>query len=389
MKRIAGRMSGEPSEGKGYSLRLPGGSWNGRPAACASFCVGIAGAAAYTLGPMQDLVDNRYAIKEVLGSGGMAKVYLAHDEVLGRDVALKVLAEQYADDEEFVERFRREARSAAALSHPNIVSVYDRGETGSGTAYISMEYVARGTLKEKIREEGRMASSVAVGVAVQIAEALEAAHERGVIHRDIKPQNVLVTRSGDIKVADFGIARAASASAMTGSTVLGTASYMSPEQAAGARVGPRTDLYSLGVVLFEMLTGKLPHESGAASEGGPPRPGSVVPGIADALDDLVSRLLSRDPVDRPSSASDLLDELRPLGDGDPGTRRPAPTKDTVAAPVPTKTRERGTRTGPRTRRGAGLDLRSAVPWIMVALFVLIVALVIRYVLTLLGNPPIP
>ena len=337
---------------------------------------------------MQDLVDNRYAIKKVLGSGGMAKVYLAHDEVLGRDVALKVLAEQYADDEEFAERLRREARSAAALSHPNIVSVYDRGETESGTAYISMEYVARGTLKEKIREEGRMAPPVAVGVAVQIAEALEAAHERGVIHRDIKPQNILVTRSGDIKVADFGIARAASASAMTGSAILGTAAYMSPEQAAGARVGPRTDLYSLGVVLFEMLTGKLPHESGPAS-GGEPRPGSAAPSIPDALDDLVSRLLSRDPADRPSSASDLLDELRPLRDGGPGARRPAPTEATAVAPVPTRTRERGTRSRPRTRRGVGPGLRSAVPWIMVALFVLIVALVIRYALTLLGNPSIP
>lgn len=340
---------------------------------------------------MQDLVDNRYAIKEVLGSGGMAKVYLAHDEVLGRDVALKVLAEQYADDEEFVERFRREARSAAALSHPNIVSVYDRGETESGAAYISMEYVPRGTLKEKIREEGRIDPSAAVAVAAQIAEALEAAHERGVIHRDIKPQNILVTRSGDVKVADFGIARAASATAMTGSMVLGTADYMSPEQAAGVKVGPRTDLYSLGVVLFEMLTGKLPHEGGSAAGGGPPRPSSVTRGIPDALDALVSRLLARDPGDRPRSATDLLDGLRSLEEDAPGAKRPEATGATAVAPVPapTRTRGRGAEARPRPRRGGGPSLRSAIPWILVALFVLIVAFAIRYVLTLLGDPPIP
>jgi serine/threonine protein kinase len=158
----------------------------------------------------------------------MAKVYLAHDEVLDRDVALKVLREQFADDEEFVERFKREAQSAAALSHPNIVQVYDRGETEYGTSYIAMEYVPGGTLKERITSSGPPEPEVAASLAAQIAEALGAAHERGVVHRDIKPQNLLLTGSEDVKVADFGIARAASAATISQtSVVLGTASYMS------------------------------------------------------------------------------------------------------------------------------------------------------------------
>jgi serine/threonine protein kinase len=140
----------------------------------------------------------------------MAEVYLAHDEVLDRDVALKILRGQYADDEEFVERFRREAQSAAGLSHPNIVSIYDRGRSEDGAYYIAMEYVPRGTLKDRILRDGALEPGMAVGVALQIADALSAAHENGVIHRDIKPQNVLITKTGDVKVTDFGIARAAS-----------------------------------------------------------------------------------------------------------------------------------------------------------------------------------
>jgi serine/threonine protein kinase len=206
------------------------------------------------------LVNNRYSVLGTLGSGGMARVFLAHDEVLDRDVALKVLREQFAEDEEFVERFKREAQSAAALSHPNIVQVYDRGKAGNEASYIAMEYVRGGTLKERISWSGPLDPGVAAAIALQIAEALVAAHERGVIHRDIKPQNVLLTPTGDAKVADFGIARAASATTISQrSVVLGTASYMSPEQAMGEPVGPASDLYSLGVVLYEMLTGELPY----------------------------------------------------------------------------------------------------------------------------------
>ncbi|MDP9425468.1 MAG: protein kinase [Actinomycetota bacterium] len=210
----------------------------------------------------QKLLDSRYGISGLLGSGGMAKVYLAHDEVLGRDVALKVLREQYAENDEFVERFRREAQAAASLSHPNIVATYDRGRSEDGSYYIVMEYVPGGTLKDRILRDGPMDPDRAARVAAQIASALDAAHERGVIHRDVKPQNVLLTASGDAKVADFGIARAASESSLSGtSVILGTVSYMSPEQVMGKVAGPRSDLYSLGVVLHEMLTGRVPFEA--------------------------------------------------------------------------------------------------------------------------------
>ncbi|MDQ5809944.1 MAG: protein kinase, partial [Actinomycetota bacterium] len=211
---------------------------------------------------MQQLVDNRYRIVQPLGNGGMAEVYLAHDDILDRDVALKVMSGRYAGDEEFVERFKREAQSAAALSHPNIVSIFDRGAAEDGTYYIAMEYLPGGTLKDRITKRGAIPPRTAAAVALQIAGALCAAHERGVIHRDIKPHNILITESGDVKVTDFGIARAASSSTMTRTgSILGTAHYISPEQAMGEPVGPASDLYSLGVVLYEMLTGELPFDA--------------------------------------------------------------------------------------------------------------------------------
>ncbi|QIN80368.1 protein kinase [Rubrobacter marinus] len=188
----------------------------------------------------QKLLNRRYGISGLLGTGGMAKVYLAHDDVLGRDVALKVLREQYAENEEFVERFRREAQAAARLSHPNIVATYDRGRSEDGSYYIVMEYVSGGTLKDRIVRGGPLDPDRAAELAAQIAGALGAAHDRGVIHRDVKPQNVLLTHSGDAKVTDFGIARAASEASLSGtSVILGTVSYMSPEQAMGRTVGRR------------------------------------------------------------------------------------------------------------------------------------------------------
>jgi eukaryotic-like serine/threonine-protein kinase len=179
---------------------------------------------------MQQLVDNRYRLVQPLGSGGMADVFLAHDNILDRDVALKVMSTRYAEDEEFVERFKREAQSAAALSHPNIVSIFDRGASEDGTYYIAMEYLPGGTLKDRITSKGALPPRTAAAVALQIAEALQAAHERGVIHRDIKPHNILITESGDVKVTDFGIARAADATTSSHlGDILGTAKYMSPE----------------------------------------------------------------------------------------------------------------------------------------------------------------
>src|SRR5919202_2153185 len=171
------------------------------------------------------LVGNRYALATTLGIGGMGRGYLAHDNILRRDVALKVLRDRYAESEEFVERFRREARSAARLNHPNIASVYDLGRSGDGTYHIAMEYVSGGTLKDRIAAAGSLDPSTAAELGSQVAEALGFAHERGVIHRDVKPENILLTTSGDAKVVDFGIARAVGAMASTSNLILATAGY--------------------------------------------------------------------------------------------------------------------------------------------------------------------
>jgi class 3 adenylate cyclase/tRNA A-37 threonylcarbamoyl transferase component Bud32 len=206
--------------------------------------------------------DERYSLSKLIGGGGMAEVYLAHDRELDRDVAFKVLKHQYTDDEQFVERFKREARNAASLSHLNIVQVYDRGRTEDGAYYIVIEHVSGGTLKKRILKEGPFPAPTAVTLALQVARALQAAHEHGVIHRDVKPQNILLTESGEAKVADFGLARATSSVTMTQEgAIMGTTHYISPEQALGQPVSPRSDLYSLGVVLYEMLTGELPHDA--------------------------------------------------------------------------------------------------------------------------------
>jgi tRNA A-37 threonylcarbamoyl transferase component Bud32 len=265
----------------------------------------------------QTLIDNRYAPGHLLGSGGMAEVYLAHDEVLGRDVALKVLKHRYARDEEFVERFRREAQSAAALNHPNVVPVYDWGRSEDGTYYMAMEYIPGGTLKDRIAGEGPLDPGTAAGLGSRVARALAFAHEKGVIHRDIKSQNILLTEAGDAKVTDFGIARAATATTISRTgVVLGTAGYMSPEQAKGEPVGPRSDLYSLGVVLYEMLTGNLPYEAESPVAvalkhvNEPPRsPREANPDVPELLDALTVKLLAKNPEDRYASAAELAEDL--------------------------------------------------------------------------------
>ena len=201
------------------------------------------------------LIDNRYSLGDLLGIGGTAEVYLAHDEILDRDVALKVLRSQRADNEEFVKLFRREARSAAALNHPNVVPVYYWGRSQDGRYYMTMEYVSGGTLNDRV---GPIHPSTVAGLGLQVADALRFAHEHGVIHRDVKPHNILLTEASEARVADFGIARAANATTTSQSSpFMGTAGYMSPEQAKGESVGPASDLYSLGVVLYEALTGEL------------------------------------------------------------------------------------------------------------------------------------
>ena len=271
------------------------------------------------------VLGDRYTLVEPLGDGGMAEVYLARDNSLGREVALKVLRERYADDEEFVERFRREAISAAALNHPNVVQVYDRGRTEDGAFYMAMEYVPGGTLKERMKAEGSLAPREAAEIASQVADALAVAHDRGIVHRDVKPQNVLLAASGEAKVSDFGIARAASTETMTQTdAVLGTLAYMSPEQVRGERVGPASDLYSLGVVLYEMLTGNLPYRGDDPIatamkhlDEEPPHPRETNPAVPEELDALVVRLLAKAPGDRYAGAASLSEDLRRIRDGLP------------------------------------------------------------------------
>jgi serine/threonine protein kinase len=328
------------------------------------------------------VLDNRYDVGRPLGSGGMGEVFLARDRVLGRDVALKVLRTQYAGDSEFAERFKREARSAASLSHPNIVQVYDRGETEDGSSYIAMEYVPGGTLKEKIVGDGPLGAREAAALGAQVAEALGAAHERGMVHRDIKPQNVLLTDRGDAKVADFGIARAGSSVTIsrTGS-VMGTAGYMSPEQALGEPATPKSDLYSLGVVLFEALTGELPYTAdnpiAVSMKHVNERvhsPREIDPTIPEGMNALVTRLMAKAPEDRYASADELTDDLRKISRGREPTAAPAVAATTRPLRAPVAASPPPTRVPPA--RPASARRRRRFPWLM---------LVVAAILFLLGT----
>ena len=324
---------------------------------------------------MEQLVDNRYRIEKPLGNGGMAEVYLAHDDVLGRDVALKVMNGRYAHDDEFVERFRREAQHAAALSHPNIVPIYDRGESETGTYYIAMEYLSGGTLKDRILKRGPLPARTAAAVASQIAEALQVAHRKGVIHRDIKPHNILITDSGDIKVTDFGIARAASSSTMTRTgSIMGTAHYISPEQAMGESVGPPSDLYSLGIVLYEMLTGELPYDAetpiGIAMKhvnGQLKPPIEVDPSIPESINAITCRLLAKDPKDRYASAAELAKDLDRASEG-LSPMSGATTKLMNQVTPPMQSTRRNTRVTPTraasARTSGSSRKRGILPWII-------------------------
>ena len=259
--------------------------------------------------------DGRYRVIRRLGSGGMANVYLAEDEELGRRVAIKVLDEKHANDEQFVERFRREAKNAASLSHPNIVSIYDRGEA-EGTYYIAMEYIEGRTLKDLIVSRGPLPVERAVSYARQILGAVRFAHRKGIVHRDIKPHNVLVDTDGRLKVTDFGIARAGASQMTEAGSIIGTAQYLSPEQARGASVDQRSDLYSVGIVLNEMLTGSVPFSGDTPVEiamkhiSAVPQPPSVArPDVPEDLDLIVLRALAKDPRERFQTAEEMDSEL--------------------------------------------------------------------------------
>jgi serine/threonine-protein kinase len=264
----------------------------------------------------------RYRLERKLGGGGMADVWLAEDQELGRKVAIKMLHDRYANDTQFVERFRREATHAAGLSHPNVVSIFDRGEAG-GSYFIVMEYVEGRTLKELIVTRGPCPVPVAISYVRQVLAALRYAHRNGIVHRDIKPHNVLVDHEGRVKVADFGIARAGSSQMTEAGSIIGTAQYLSPEQARGAPVDESSDLYSTGIVLFELLTGKVPFTGETPVEIAmkhlsqvPPAPSSIRPEVPHDLDLVVLRALAKEPADRYRSAKEMDRDLELVGRGD-------------------------------------------------------------------------
>jgi len=261
------------------------------------------------------LIDGRYRVVSRVGSGGMAEVYCAEDSQLGRRVAVKLLHERFAQDAEFVERFRREASSAASLSHANIVSVYDRGEWG-GTYYIAMEFLEGRSLDSIVREEAPLAPERAIEITEQVLRAARFAHRRNVVHRDLKPHNVIIDDEGRVKVTDFGIARAGASEITQTGSIMGTARYLSPEQAQGQAVGAPSDLYAVGIMLYELLTGTVPFEGDSVvaialrhlSE--PPRPPSMfVPTISPSLDAIVMRALEKDPERRFADADEFIAAL--------------------------------------------------------------------------------
>ncbi|HEX2104363.1 MAG TPA: Stk1 family PASTA domain-containing Ser/Thr kinase [Solirubrobacteraceae bacterium] len=249
----------------------------------------------------ETIVDGRYRVLRRIGSGGMADVYCAEDLQLGRQIALKVLHGRFAEDDEFVERFRREARSAAGLQHQHVVSVYDRGEW-DGTYYIAMEFLAGRSLKAIIQEEAPLDPERAIDLTVQVLRAARFAHRRGVIHRDLKPHNVIVDEEGRAKVTDFGIARAGASDMTQTGSIMGTAQYLSPEQAQGHAVSAPSDLYSVGIILYELLTGRVPFEGESAVtialkqvNERPVPPSMFNRAVTPALEAVVMRALEKDP----------------------------------------------------------------------------------------------
>jgi beta-lactam-binding protein with PASTA domain/predicted Ser/Thr protein kinase len=347
------------------------------------------------------LVDGRYRIVSRLGSGGMADVFLAEDQQLGRKVALKLLHRRFAADPGFVERFRREAQAAAGLQHPNVVGVYDRGDY-DGTYYIAMEYLAGRSLKQVVRQEAPLEPIRAVDLTLQILKAARFAHRHGVIHRDLKPHNVIVDESDHVKVTDFGIARAGASDMTETGSIMGTAQYLSPEQAQGHAVSEASDLYSIGVILYELLTARVPFDAESAvtialkhvSEA-PAPPTSVTPSIPPALEEVVLWTLNKNPADRPKNADELITALEAaraailagragertaamaaVGGGavvgaGPGAARPTP----LAAPAPVVPRAGGNGGPPPAGRDPFEEelerQRRAWPWLALLLVLLL------------------
>jgi len=292
------------------------------------------------------LLGNRYEILEQLGGGGMAIIYKGRDTLLNRLITVKFLRPEFTCDEDFVQLFRREAQAIASLSHPNIVSIYDVGSEDK-THYLVMEYVEGDNLKNLIRAQGTISPERAMQIAQQISDALQHAHENNIVHRDIKPQNILITREGRAKLTDFGIAKEATTATLTQTdTIVGSVHYISPEQARGETAGPRSDIYSLGIVLYEMVTGVLPFQGetpiGVALkhiQEVPPRPSSLNSSVTPRLENIIARAMAKNSVERYETARQLSQELEGIAKPAFQKAGQADTEDEFATRViPTVTR---------------------------------------------------
>ena len=348
---------------------------------------------------MEDLVyGRRYRVVEKIGSGGMADVYKAVDEVLGRTVAVKVLHARYASEPNFVARFRQEAQAAANLSHPNIVNIYDWGRDGEAY-YIVMEYVNGADLKSLVSERGPLDPLKAAEYAAQVCAALSVAHGYDIIHRDIKPHNIVLTPDGTIKDMDFGIARAGNTTMTQTGSVLGTAQYISPEQAQGKPLGPASDLYSLGATLYELVTGRVPFDGDTPvatalmqvnEEPVPPRQvrGSIPPG----LEAVILRAMRKDPMKRYGSASEMRDDLRRVAGGEPAVGGAYGGESDIGhtSVLPPVERTATARTGAGASPVRQIPDRRTSPWVWVALAAVVLALGLggAWALGVFGSPGI-
>ena len=330
----------------------------------------------------------RYVLEKLIAQGGMAAVWAARDDVLARTVAVKVLHPHLAGDDTFLERFRREALAAARLSHPNIVSIYDSGSEDDGHGgqrhFIVMEYCGGGTLGDAVAEEGPLAPDRVVSIGAVICDALQYAHDSGIVHRDIKPANVLITQDGSIKVADFGIAKAAeiAGDVTTTGAILGTVSYLSPEQARGEEPDARSDLYSLGVLLYELLVGRPPfagetHIATAMKHlrEEPPPARSIRAGIPRSLDAALLKALEKDPADRYQTAGEMRAALTG-GSGASSAATAVFERPQVATPS----------TGTGTSTAAADDGPSAVRWVVPVLLLIAGAVGVAFLIAALATP---